>query len=188
MKSTAAEAGIAVNWWRRLQPNNPDGTRNPVSDRVALARLRRADLLTAMSDPATFELFAELGRSHPDQLPQVGLCAAVLAGVREELKPPRHYEHPARTLGPPTIDQVDQAAMKPLRFRRLIEAEDLEERLILLRRAVQLADRRLNVRELAAACLDWFDGRRRRWIFEYYAAGRAAPDTDAMSSVEEPAI
>jgi CRISPR system Cascade subunit CasB len=73
------------------------------------------------------------------------------------------------------MDATEQAAMKPLRFRRLIEAETLDERLTALRRAVQLADCRLNVRELAAACLDWSAARRQRWIFEYYAAGFAAP-------------
>jgi CRISPR system Cascade subunit CasB len=77
------------------------------------------------------------------------------------------------------MDTIEQAAMKPLRFRRLIEADVLDERLIALRRAVQLADRRLNVRELAAACLDWSEARRQRWIFEYYAAGFAAPAAEA---------
>jgi CRISPR system Cascade subunit CasB len=124
-----------------------------------------------MQDPATFALFRSLGRRHPRDLPRVALCAAVLAGVRED----RPTEHPARTLGPPSLDAVEQAAMKPLRFRPLIEAETPDERLGALRRAVPLADRRLNVRELAAACLDWSDGRRQRWIFEYYNAGFAAP-------------
>src|SRR5262249_51019140 len=136
-------------------------------------------LFSAMGDPATFDLFRELGRRRPDDLPEVALCAAVLAGVRGEVR-----EHPARTLGPPSPAQVDQAAMKPLRFRRLIEAEDPEERLPLLRRAVQLADRKLSVRELAAACLDWSEKRRRRWLFEYYAAGRAAPDNPESAAEE----
>jgi CRISPR system Cascade subunit CasB len=65
--------------------------------------------------------------------------------------------------------------MKPLRFRRLIEAEAPDDRLIALRRAVQLAGHRLNVPELAAACLDWSERRRQQWIFEYYNAGFAAP-------------
>jgi CRISPR system Cascade subunit CasB len=182
MKS--ADDGMrAAQWWRALQPNRPNGERNPTADRAALARLRRADLYAAMSDPATFDLFRRLGRRKPEQLPEVALCAGVLAGVRED----RSNEHPARTLGPPGFDSVEQAAMKPLRFRRLIEAEALEERLLLLRRAVQLADRRLNVAQLAAACLDWSDHRRQRWIFEYYAAGRAAPDV-LVEPAEEPVV
>jgi CRISPR system Cascade subunit CasB len=174
MKSISEQTNAALQWWRGLQPYR-DGDRNPAADRAALARLRRADLLAAMSDPATFDLFRSLGLTRPDDLPDVALCAAVLAGVREELPPPRDREHPARALGPPSSGAVEQAVMKPLRFRRLIEADAPEERLTLLRRAVQLADRRLNVRELAAACLDWSERRRQRWIFEYYNAGFAAP-------------
>jgi len=171
MISTAEDARTAVRWWRELQPYLSDGSRNPRADRAALARLRRADLLGAMQDPATFALFRSLGRRHPNDLPSVALCAAALAGVRED----RPAEHPARTLGPPSLDAVEQAAMKPLRFRRLIEVGTPDEQLGMLRRAVQLADGRLNVRELAAACLDWSDPRRQRWIFEYYNAGFAAP-------------
>jgi CRISPR system Cascade subunit CasB len=182
MKSAAEEASIAVQWWRGLQPNFSNGERNPNADRAALARLRRADLLAAMQDPATFTLFRALGRQRPTELPEVALCAAVLAGVRED----RPGERPARTLGPPSIETVEQAAMKPLRFRRLIEAATLDERLGALRRAVQLADRRLNLRELAAACLDWSEGRRQRWIFEYYNAGFAAPTSEPAS--EEAAV
>ena len=176
MKSPAEERSIAFQWWRGLQPSFSNGERNPNADRAALARLRRADLLAAMQDPATFDLFRKLERHCPDDLPAVALCAAVLACVRED-----RPERPARTLGPPSIETVEQAAMKPLRFRRLIEAETPEDRLLMLRRAVQLAERKLNIRELAAACLDWSDGRRQHWIFEYYNAGFAAPASEPTS-------
>ena len=117
------EQAAAVHWWRGLQPNTATGERNPTADRGALARLRRADLLAAMSDPATFDLFRELGRNRPEDLLDVALCAAVLAGVRDQLPPPRDREHPARMLGPPSLETAEGAVMKPLRFRRLIEAD-----------------------------------------------------------------
>jgi len=166
MKSIGEQASVAVNWWRGLQPNTATAERNRTGDRAALARLRRADLLAAMSDPATFDLFREFGCSRREYwyLPAVALCAAVLAGVRED-----RPDHPAHTLA------VEPAMMKPLRFRRLIETDTPQERLILLRRAVQLVRHRVYVRELAAASLDWTEDRRRKWIFEYYAAGFAAP-------------
>jgi CRISPR system Cascade subunit CasB len=170
MKSPTEQAQEAIKWWRSLQPHFANGQRNPQGDRAALARLRRSDLLGAMQHPATFALFTALGKRRPDELPSVALCAAVLAVVRDD-----RPEHPARTLGPPSADAVEQAQIKPLRFRRLIEGSTAEERLDLLRRAVQLADRRLNVRELALACLDWSERRRRDWIFNYYNAGFAAP-------------
>lgn len=177
MKSAADEARVAAQWWQVLQPYFSNGQRNPNADRAVLARLRRADMLAAMQDPATFALFRALGRQRATELPQVAFCAAVLAGVRED----RPEERPARTLGPPSIDAVERAAMKPLRFRRLIEAETPEDRLISFRRAVQLAGHSLNVRELAAACLDWSERRRQQWIFEYYNAGFAAPAPEPAS-------
>lgn len=181
MISIREQASAAVRWWRGLQPNTATGERNRTSDRAALARLRRADLWAAMSEPATFDLFRELGRTQPDDLPDVALCAAVLAVVRGE-----RDEHPARTLGPPSFETVEKAMMKPLRFRRLIEADTQEDRLILLRRGVQLADRQLNLREVAAACLDWSKARRQRWIFEYYGAGFAAPAADGDLETPQP--
>src|SRR5262249_39148626 len=119
MNSASEEARVAAQWWHGLQPYFSNGERNPNADRAALARLRRADLLAAMQDPVTFALFRALGRQRATELPQVALCAAVLAGVRDD----RSGERPARTLGPPSIDALEHAAMKPLRFRRLIEAE-----------------------------------------------------------------
>jgi len=161
----------AVRWWHDLQPSLPDGSRNPKGDRAALAGLRRADLLAAMEEPATFALFRGLGCTVAEDLPRIALCAAVLAGVREN-----RPEHPARSLGEPP----EQAPMKPLRFRHLMAADAPEERLIALRRAVQLADRKMNVQHLADACLNWSDSLRRTWIFEYYGAGRAAPETETI--------
>ena len=176
MKAAAEQGQEATKWWRDLQPYFPNGARNPQADRAALAQLRRADLFQAMQEPQTFVLFAALGKRRPDELPNVALCAAVLANVRGD-----RPEHPARTLGPPSSNQTEQALMKPLRLRRLIEADTPQARLEALRRAVQLADRRLNIRELALACFDWSDGRRQRWIFEYYNAGFAAPVAEPVS-------
>jgi CRISPR type I-E-associated protein CasB/Cse2 len=140
----------AVAWWRDLQ-----------SDRGARARLRRADMLAAMGEPATYELFRALGRDDPEELPAVALCAALLATVRED-----DPQHPARAL---------EELMGAIRFRRLIEAETLEDRLTMLRRAVQLAGCQMSVRELARACLNWTETTRRRWLFEYHNAGATAP-------------
>lgn len=171
MTRTDSESRTAAQWWRGLQPNFTNGERNPQADRAALARLRRADLTAAMQEPATLELFRTLHRHRPEALPEIALCAATLASVRED----DERFHAARQLGAPPGDPDVRARMSPLRFQRLIASQTLEERLTALRRAVALAGGTINVRELAAACLDWSEARRNRWIFEYYAAGFAAP-------------
>jgi len=167
----SCEHRVAAQWWRGLQPHFPDGRPNPNGDRAALARLRRADLVGAMQDPATFALFRALGRTRPSDLQNAALCAAVLATVRED--DPR--THAARQLGAPPGEPQGTEVLKPLRFRRLIEADTEQEQLLCFRRAAALAGGKLNVRELAAACLDWSETRRRIWIFNYYNAGFGAP-------------
>lgn len=174
MNRAKNDAEIAAQWWRGLQPYFPDGRRNPDGDRAALARLRRAGLAAAMEDPATIALFRALGRTRPDDLPAVAVCAAVLAAVREDDR----SAHAARQLGAPPGDPDARAPVSPLRFRRLMEADGPEERRTALRRGVALAGNRIDVRELAAACLDWSETRRRTWIFHYYAAGFAAPPAE----------
>jgi len=163
----------AVAWWRRLQPNFADGTRNPEGDRAALAKLRRCATVTeAMQEPAAIALFRELGFTHPDDLPTAALVAAVLAGVREAAQP---FPPFARAIGPAEMTAPETALVKPLRFRRLIEADTLDERLLVFRRAVAIAGGKVPLRSLTEALLDWSEERRRRWIFDYWNATERAP-------------
>lgn len=158
----------AVAWWRRLQPNFADGTRNPQGDRAALAKLRRcASVTEAMQEPATMELFRDLGFTHPDDLPAAALAAAVLASVRE-IGPP--FPSFARAIGPSDMTAPETALVKPLRFRRLIEADTHDERLLAFRRAVALLGGPVPINSLAEALLDWSAARRQRWIFDYWNA------------------
>jgi CRISPR system Cascade subunit CasB len=153
--------GAAVGWWRELQPAAEGG-----GDRATLARLRRcATIAELMLEPATISLFRRCGSDSRRDLPAIALAAGVLAHVRAEDAP-----HPARKIGPEAPDKPETALLKPLRFRWLMEARDENERLIAFRRLVALADRTLNVHELAAALLDWDEDRQRRWVFEYWNA------------------
>ena len=168
----------ATPWWREMQPDPGAGRRG---DRAALARLRRcATVAEAMQEEATITLFRRVGASGFDDLPGVALAAAVLAHVRDD-KPGTV----ARAVGPVSPDQPDTAALKPLRFRRLMEADGLDERLTAFRRLVALADGTLPVADLAAALLDWSEHRRRRWTYDYWDAG--TPVTSAPASAKDPA-
>lgn len=173
MTQTAVQ--ITVGWWRALQPDLANGR---PGNRGALARLRRADLLAAMSQPETIQLFRALGRTQPCQLPRIGLVAGILAHVRADGMGSGSV---ARLLGPTDPMKPETALMSPLRFRRLIEASSEEEALLVFRRMVALLGHILPVSDLVASLLDWNDERRLRWTYDYWGAGRPfapADDTD----------
>lgn len=166
---------ITLGWWRALQP---DPANAKPGDRGALARLRRADLVAAMSQPETIQLFRALGQTQPRQLPRIGLVAGILAHVRADATGRGSV---ARLLGPEDPMKPETALMSPLRFRRLIEAGTEEEALMLFRRMVALLGHAAPVADLAASLLDWNEERRLRWTYDYWGAGRPfapADDTD----------
>lgn len=164
----------ARSWWSALQPD--PATKRP-GDRAALARLRRCSTVAeAMQEESALLLFRSVKATGPDDLPAVGLAAAVLAHVRED-KPGLPV---ARLVGPGSIETPETALLKPLRFRRLMEADGPDERLAAFRRLVALAGGSLPVRDLAEALLHWSDQRRTRWIYDYWnVAPPALPSPSA---------
>ncbi len=166
-------SGGMVAWWRDLQPD-PD--KKKPGDRAALARLRRcATVAEAMQEPAAIVLFRLGGGQGMDDLSAAGLAAAVLAHVRED----DPGVAVARRIGPDGTGTPETALMKPLRFRRLLDAATPDERLTAFRRLVALAKDKVNVRDLAAALARWDEGRRTRWVYEYWNAGQpAAPHAE----------
>lgn len=167
----------AQYWWRDLQPDPAQGR---PGDRGALARLRRcATVAEAMQEPATIALFRRVRASGATDLEVVALTAAVLAHVRDDVP-----GTVARLIGPDRLEEPETATLKPLRFRRLIEADESYERLIAFRRLVALSGGTLPVSDLAKALLDWSQNRRRRWIYDYWNAG--APTDQAAERAPAP--
>ena len=158
--------GAAAGWWTGLQ-DDADGRRG--ANRAVLARLRHcATVDEAMQEPCAIVLFNRVGATGPDDLPIVALTAAVLAHV--------HADVPgatvARSVGPTSVEQPETAVLKPLRFRRLLEASGLDERLTGFRRLAALTGGKLPVADLAASLLDWTEHRRRRWVYDYWNASQ----------------
>jgi CRISPR system Cascade subunit CasB len=170
----------AAAWWRELQPKDGQGERRS-GDRGALARLRRcATVMEAASEPRTLALCRKLGVGEA-ALDRVALIAAVLAHVREE----RFDLNVARQIG---VQQDGTAAMSDLRFRRLLQADTLDEQLIGFRRLVALAAGKLNVADLAVGLWYWGNEQeRRRWIYAYHDAFIFQATADAAPSVTEDA-
>lgn len=179
----------AYIWWRGLlaDPDRP----NPAArsgDRAALAKLRRcASVAEAMQEPATIELFRLCRAEHERDLVPIALAAAVLAHLRGD-KPELLV---ARQVGPESPDRPETALLKPLRFRRLLEAAEPDDCLAAFRRLLALAGGEANARDLARALFDWTDRFRaeetkRRWVFAYWNANPVAAPA-ASTPAEAPA-
>ena len=81
--------------------------------------------------------------------------------------------------------QHERPLFSSQRFAALIRADDPEERLRHLRRAVTLVRRTsFDVVRFAEDVLWWNDERRGRWIFEDYPEGRAAPAAEDPELLE----
>jgi|GEM_PF-1071211 len=168
MSEGQGRGAVAARWWRERLADRTSG-----AARGLAARLRRADALGVLAEPAVQALARDLGLG-PAQAGVLVRLVQVLAEVREDAP-----ETLARRLG------GAEPVMSHLRFQRLLRAEG-EEAAIALRRAVVMADRRCNVERLAADLLvwdhpDWGEAARRRWIFDYFAAAQPAAGADRTS-------
>jgi len=160
----------AWRWWKQLQPDSP------LRDPGALARLRRGGLQEAALEPSTADLYRVIRplfhETRDDGYEIAALITAVLAHVRKDAP-----QLVARAAG----KQGDNPArLSPLRFRRILGARGATDCLIAFRRLVALLGNTANVGDLAVSLAEWNregagDRRRRRWAFDYYNAGDAAP-------------
>lgn len=168
-------ADKALYWWRDLQDMR-DGKVNPLADRAARARLRRASRDDALSDEAVLALYRRIwgGTYSRENMERAVRLALALAHVR--------IEDNRRPFGEALGDGGENAALKPLRFKRLLQAEDGEDIIREFRRAVDLLGNAAHVRSLAALLLNWGEEQvRTRFAFEYFGAKAAAPETQASA-------
>ena len=175
--SNPGNAGaIAAEWWRKLNPE--DGVQTG-PQRAALARLRRAGTpLEAMREAAALRLIQRLPNRDADR---VAALAGILAWVREDDNRPV-----ARIVGRGSLDNTE-AVLSEGRFRRLMQVEGNEELMDAMRRLMLLAGGTVNVRDLSGSVLYWGDRVRKRWIFDYYGVGLAAPSAPSTSPQGDPA-
>lgn len=159
----------AAAWWQALQ-----------TDRGSRARLRRSlSVMHAASEPATLTLCRRLGVGEAG-LERAALLAAVLAHVHEN----RNKLSVARQIGA-------AGGLSELRFRQLLQADTPDEQILGFRRLVALAQRSLNVADLAVGIWHWNDdATRRHWICAYYdapefAAEAVSPDAEPSYSTKD---
>lgn len=171
-------ASAARSWWR---DHRPEGRGERRGDPAAFARLRRAArTVDALAEPATVALWRMLPEhwrergEREEKLARTAALSHVLAFVRED-----DTQHPMRRLGPQPGGTPETAKLKPVRLRQLLAAREPDELAQAFRRLVALADRRIDVGELATALLLWNDAVRTRWAFTWHDAGWAAPASDS---------
>lgn len=170
---TKTLGSIARDWWRDLQ-----------DDRAAAAKLRRCAMVAeAMQEPAALMLFRRIGGKHAHDLPRAAMAASVLAHVRTDTWAEKPGPTTARLIGPESLEKPETALLKPLRFRRLMEASDADERLSAFRRLVAMTRGAVPVPDLATALLRWTDERRRDWVLQYWNATAQSP---ALAPAAEP--
>jgi CRISPR system Cascade subunit CasB len=172
---------VAAAWWAHLRPHpsEPDKPASP-GNRAAIARLKRAPISAAMAEPAVAQLYGRLeyqAASVERMLPRVAVLAIVLAHVKTD-----EARQLARIVGVPRGKQPEDAALKPLRLRRLLAARGDDDILIAFRRAVAIGGAAANVADLAHLVLGWDrdeqgERLRARFAFDYYDAAASAPQT-----------
>lgn len=191
MTAETTRAGQAVwRWWRTsiddvVAEGAGEGRHDPQHESRGAKRKNRAELKRAASPaevlahPATHRLYRLLCPDDSDgrisiRPERLALIASVLAGVEAN----RSGRLPAR-FG----ERVgDRPALSPLRFQRIIRAEDDWRLAVFLRRALPLVDSRCNVSSLGSDLFYWgkdlraADDVRTRWCFDYYRQ----PPPDAL--------
>lgn len=154
-----SQAKIAADWWRDLQDLTPSGARNPKADRAARARLRRATPQTAFTDEAVQVLYRRLWghgfrKWRMDATIRVALVLAQLRADETEWVR-GHLRLFGEAIGRAAIGDPDSAPLKPLRFRRLLQADEEEDIIRQFRRALDIAGNKANVEDLARLLLGW---------------------------------
>ncbi len=169
----------ALDWWKRYC--------HPVDgDPASRARLRRCRSATdAVGIPAAISLARSMGalsgtQTDDDYRVTSALdLARVLSNVTQHVETKRPMQAAGWKTFPGDRRESDAGEDRPvlseLRFRRLLTAAHGEEQVSAFIRLIALLGGAVNVTELAEDFFYWNDRTKRRWAFDYYAAGVAAP-------------
>lgn len=142
---------ILTAWWLGL-----------ADDTGGRAALRRAPDITAVVLLPAFQRLHRrmVSAGWPAQRWQddrLAAAAGLLAHVREQT---------LLTL-PQAMSEGDKPPLSELRFKRLLEAPDVDTLFIALRRALPLLQQRANVCALATDVVNWGDEVKERWAYAY---------------------
>ncbi len=150
---------ILTEWWRGL-----------TDDTGGRAALRRAPDITAVVLLPAFQRLHRrmVAAGWPAQRWQddrLAAAAGLLAHVREQT--PQNL--------PQAMSEGDKPPLSELRFKRLLEAPDVDTLFTGLRRALPLLQQRANICALANDVVNWGDEVKKRWAYAYAWPVKAQP-------------
>ena len=142
---------LLLRWWQGLD-----------DDRGGRAALRRAPDITAVVMLPTYQhlhrrLVAAGWPGGDWRNDRLAAAAGLLAHVRS------HTERPL----PKAMSEGDKPRVSPLRFTRLLEAPDIDTLFAALRRTLPLLGHQADVLALATDVVNWGDGVKKRWAYDY---------------------
>jgi CRISPR system Cascade subunit CasB len=136
-------------WWRGLAERK--------GDRATLRRC--ATPLEVALEPAYQTLYGRLNtrfeKLNADRL-------AAIVGLLSHVK-----NDDATNTPPKTFSQGEQPVLSPLRFRRLLESQGMDELYPIVRRALPLVGYTINVRALAQDVYYWGERTKKAWAYGY---------------------
>lgn len=153
VRSHPAWREVVLDWWGRLS-----------DDTGGRASLRRAPDLTAVVLQPAFQRLNRrlLAAGWPDGAwagDRLAAAAGLLCHVREAdgLSPPKAM----------SSRDGDKPRVSELRFRRLLESPDVDALFAGMRRAMPLIQYRCDPVALVDDVVNWGDGVRKRWAYDY---------------------
>lgn len=110
--------------------------------------------------PAFYNIAEPLEEVGASKRESIAAVIGLLANIRQDS---------AQLSVPKAMAQGDnKPTVSSLRFRRLLEAQTIDELYPLMRRVLGLLDKTANVVDLAASVYDWDNETRKRWAYEYF--------------------
>ncbi|WP_089941174.1 type I-E CRISPR-associated protein Cse2/CasB [Candidatus Entotheonella palauensis] len=143
------------SWWTELQEDNKGG-------RAELRRCREP--VEALRVSAYHDLHRNL-RQH-GYTDKVKLLA--IAALTAHVKQVRGDKRLAQQMAASKVEGGTTPQLSELRFRRLLQHENLDELFPALRRVVNLLNGHVNLYSLASSVYCWGDRERRQWAYDYY--------------------
>jgi CRISPR system Cascade subunit CasB len=136
-------------WWRGLEDHK--------SDRAVLRRCATA--LDVALTPAYQSFYGGLNARFENlNADRVAAIVGLLSHVRKD---------DANSPPAGSFSQGEKPVLSPLRFRRLLEAQSVDELYPVLRRALPLVGNMINVRALARDVYYWGDRTKKAWAYGY---------------------